>query len=229
MAYHNCSQSHRCARQRNFRRTATHRPLASAVVFTRVFIGQCIVSCIQLTNIILQKLDSEQLGSKISSYELPAIISCSVFNFQWHCHIFNLVELESAENQSLGIRFIIPLGERHQSLHRQQHAKSVSRLCTHGKRFIPEFYIRLVCFAYTADGQHNSSRAIPGRLFLILGKNWLRLGAIGGIIFLLAIMPLGVGSGFPCPLFLAIALFLVYRAFTVQQHAKYEMKKASLL
>lgn len=65
--------------------------------------------------------------------------------------------------------------------------------------------------------------------FLILGKNWLRLGAIGGIIFLLAIMPLGVGSGFPCPLFLAIALFLVYRAFTVQQHAKYEMKKASLL
>lgn len=39
----------------------------------------------------------------------------------------------------------------------------------------------------------------------------LRLGVAGGIIFLLAIAPLGVGSAFPATLLLALALYLVWR------------------
>lgn len=52
-------------------------------------------------------------------------------------------------------------------------------------------------------------------LFLALGGKWLKIGVIGGIIFLFAIMPLGVGSGFPCTLILAIALFSMYRKLLV--------------
>jgi hypothetical protein len=45
----------------------------------------------------------------------------------------------------------------------------------------------------------------------MLLKGWIyKLGIIGGIIFLLAIVPLGVGSGFPCTLIAAIALFKLY-------------------
>ncbi len=42
------------------------------------------------------------------------------------------------------------------------------------------------------------------------GKNFLRLGVTGGIMFFLAIMPLGLGSAFPASLILAIALFLMW-------------------
>jgi hypothetical protein len=47
--------------------------------------------------------------------------------------------------------------------------------------------------------------------FLLRG--WMfKAGAFGAILFLLAIMPLGVGSGFPCTLVLAIAIaMLIYR------------------
>ena len=45
----------------------------------------------------------------------------------------------------------------------------------------------------------------------MLLKGWIyKLGIIGGIIFLLAILPLGVGSGFPCSLVAAIALLKLY-------------------
>ena len=44
----------------------------------------------------------------------------------------------------------------------------------------------------------------------MLLKGWVyKLGCIGGIIFLLAIAPLGVGSGFPCTISFAIALFIL--------------------
>jgi len=39
---------------------------------------------------------------------------------------------------------------------------------------------------------------------------WFRLGVVGGIIFLLAIAPLGVGSAFPCSVILATALIVLY-------------------
>jgi hypothetical protein len=46
----------------------------------------------------------------------------------------------------------------------------------------------------------------------MLWKGWLyRLGAIGGIIFLVGITPLGVGSGFPFPIITAIAFFLLLK------------------
>lgn len=39
-----------------------------------------------------------------------------------------------------------------------------------------------------------------------------RLGAIGGMVFLLSIAPLGVGSAFPCTLVMAAGMWLLYRA-----------------
>ncbi len=48
-------------------------------------------------------------------------------------------------------------------------------------------------------------------LFLALQGLWFRLGVLGSIIFLLAIIPLGVGSAFPCSLILAAAIYIVYQ------------------
>lgn len=46
----------------------------------------------------------------------------------------------------------------------------------------------------------------------MLLKSWLfKLGCIGGIIFLLAIAPFGVGSGFPCTIIFAFALLILFR------------------
>jgi hypothetical protein len=46
----------------------------------------------------------------------------------------------------------------------------------------------------------------------MLLKGWIfRSGSIGAIIFLLAIMPFGVGSGFPCTAIMAAAIFLLFR------------------
>ncbi len=43
-------------------------------------------------------------------------------------------------------------------------------------------------------------------VFLAFGGPLLTVGVFGGIVFLLAITPLGFGSGFPCTLILALAL-----------------------
>ena len=44
----------------------------------------------------------------------------------------------------------------------------------------------------------------------LLTRGWIyRISLIGGVIFLLAIIPLGIGSAFPCTLLLAIALGLL--------------------
>jgi hypothetical protein len=46
----------------------------------------------------------------------------------------------------------------------------------------------------------------------MLLKGWIfKLGAIGAIIFLLAIVPFGVGSAFPCSLVMAVALYVILR------------------
>src|SRR6478735_7814546 len=46
----------------------------------------------------------------------------------------------------------------------------------------------------------------------LLLKGWLyQLSCIGGIVFLLAIMPLGTGSGFPCTFIMAVAIALLFR------------------
>ena len=44
----------------------------------------------------------------------------------------------------------------------------------------------------------------------LLTKGWIyKAGLIGGVVFLVAIVPLGIGSAFPCTLLLAIALGLL--------------------
>jgi len=46
----------------------------------------------------------------------------------------------------------------------------------------------------------------------MLLKGWIyKIGSIGGIVFLLAILPFGVGSGFPCTAIMAIAIFILLR------------------
>jgi hypothetical protein len=58
--------------------------------------------------------------------------------------------------------------------------------------------------------------AIASGQLLIAVSMWLRgwifkLGTIGGIIFLLAILPLGVGAGFPFPIIAALAFYLLLK------------------
>ena len=48
-------------------------------------------------------------------------------------------------------------------------------------------------------------------LFLSFRGIWVRAGAVGAIIFFLAIAPLGVASGFPTSIILAVAAYLIAR------------------
>jgi len=46
----------------------------------------------------------------------------------------------------------------------------------------------------------------------MLLKGWIyKTGLVGGIIFLLSILPFGVGSGFPCTAIMATALFILLK------------------
>lgn len=46
----------------------------------------------------------------------------------------------------------------------------------------------------------------------MLLKGWIyKVGSVGAIIFLLSILPFGVGSGFPCTGTMAIAVFILLR------------------
>ncbi len=45
--------------------------------------------------------------------------------------------------------------------------------------------------------------------FLTIGRPLLSLGVLGGVIFLLAIIPLGIGSAFPCTLIMALGMGLM--------------------
>ena len=59
----------------------------------------------------------------------------------------------------------------------------------------------------------------------LLLKGWLYQAAcLGAIVFLLAIMPLGVGSGFPCTFIMAVAMALLFR----KQHSwVWQIKKGT--
>jgi hypothetical protein len=48
-------------------------------------------------------------------------------------------------------------------------------------------------------------------LSLLLKGFVMQVGCWGGIVFLLSITPFGIGSGFPCTLVMALALFLTMR------------------
>jgi hypothetical protein len=75
------------------------------------------------------------------------------------------------------------------------------------RRFINGFFReRITVIVFTiAAGQFLIA------LGLILNKTWVRLACIGGIIFGLAIAPLGVGSGFPSTVCMAIAFFILLK------------------
>jgi hypothetical protein len=46
----------------------------------------------------------------------------------------------------------------------------------------------------------------------MLLKGWIfKIGGIGAIIFLVAILPFGIGSGFPCTAIMAIAIFILIK------------------
>lgn len=44
---------------------------------------------------------------------------------------------------------------------------------------------------------------------LVLNRLWVKLACIGGLIFGLAIAPLGVGSGFPATISMAVAFYIL--------------------
>ncbi len=50
-------------------------------------------------------------------------------------------------------------------------------------------------------------------LGLILNRTWTKLACAGGIIFGLAIAPLGVGSAFPATVSMSIAFFILFRKY----------------
>jgi hypothetical protein len=50
-------------------------------------------------------------------------------------------------------------------------------------------------------------------LGLVLNKNWTKLACIGGIIFGLAIAPLGVGSAFPSTVSMAVAFYILLKKY----------------
>jgi|SRR5689334_15603562 len=60
-----------------------------------------------------------------------------------------------------------------------------------------------VAFIATCQGLIAVSMLLKGRIF--------KIGSVGAIIFLLSILPFGVGSGFPCTATMAIAIFILVR------------------
>jgi hypothetical protein len=50
-------------------------------------------------------------------------------------------------------------------------------------------------------------------LGLLLNNRWVKLACIGGIIFGLAIAPLGIGSAFPATVSMAIAFFILNKKY----------------
>jgi hypothetical protein len=48
----------------------------------------------------------------------------------------------------------------------------------------------------------------------MLLKGWIyKIGSVGAFVFLLSILPLGVGSGFPCTAIMAIAVIILLRKY----------------
>jgi hypothetical protein len=82
------------------------------------------------------------------------------------------------------------------------------------KKFIFGFFRThtLLFVALIASGQ------IVVGLFLFLKKTPFKIGILGGIIFLAAISPLGIGAAFPSTVLMAFSLILMYIRYTKQVH-----------
>lgn len=59
-------------------------------------------------------------------------------------------------------------------------------------------------------------------LGMLLKGWWVRMAGIGAIVFLLAITPLGIGSGFPFSLIVALAVYLVLKRDTLNYLWKFK-------
>jgi len=46
---------------------------------------------------------------------------------------------------------------------------------------------------------------------MLLNGWWVKTACIGAIVFLLAITPLGIGSGFPCSIIAAVAIYIILK------------------
>jgi hypothetical protein len=67
-----------------------------------------------------------------------------------------------------------------------------------------------------------SAQALIAVSMLLKGAIY-KLGIIGGVLFLIAIIPLGAGSAFPCTLITAIAMLILWKQDSyVGQHHKQE-------
>jgi hypothetical protein len=77
------------------------------------------------------------------------------------------------------------------------------------------FYKNFIRGWFSQHGAWMIAAIAIGQLFIALSMLWkgwvFKLGTIGGIIFMIAIIPLGVGSAFPFPVITAIAFYLLYR------------------
>lgn len=97
------------------------------------------------------------------------------------------------------------------------------RVSTHS----PEMYLEYGDLAWSAWYRQFINGWFAGHIKLAVGsiaacqgliaismlfKGWIfRLGAIGAIIFLVAILPLGVGAGFPCTAIAAVAMYITLK------------------
>jgi hypothetical protein len=77
------------------------------------------------------------------------------------------------------------------------------------------FYKEFIQGWFSRHGAFMIAAIATGQLIIgvaMLLKGWIfRWGAIGGIVFLTAIIPLGVGSGFPFPIITALAFYLLLK------------------
>ncbi|HMN88488.1 MAG TPA: hypothetical protein PKD70_03230 [Saprospiraceae bacterium] len=89
----------------------------------------------------------------------------------------------------------------------QDYLSYASLAITAYRRFIEGWFAQHIQVVVTliAVGQ------LTVALLLALPRKWRRLGVLGGMLFFVAIAPLGIGSAFPCSIILAITLFLIDR------------------
>ncbi len=57
-------------------------------------------------------------------------------------------------------------------------------------------------------------------ILLFMRKGLFKFGIIGGIIFLIAISPLGTGSAFPSTIFMAVSLIILYKKWSIHLKGK---------
>ena len=91
----------------------------------------------------------------------------------------------------------------------------------------PDDYLDYAAFSFLPFYKHFIQGWFSNHICLIVGfiatvqafiaislilKGWVyKIGIIGGVLFLISIAPLGVGSAFPCTLLLALALGIIYK------------------